>query len=260
MLAQAAARMPPDGAAQATLYFLTGLASQQARPPDVDAAIESYTKALARRPDLKAAHHNRAVAYLKRQEQGDAALALADLTAYLGENAMDATALTNRGTAHLLLGGSGEARLALADLDRALELEPDLFEAVLNRGLARLRLDDPGWEADFRRGLAIRPGDPGALEMLCWAFAVTGRPEKALPECDGALAAGDGQAARHGRAIAYALSGQHEAAAADLEAYLADLQPPLLERESPRVRAWIDELAAGRNPFGSAVLDELRQE
>ncbi len=260
LLAQAASYPVEDVAARVTLYFLTGLAAQQGQPPDLDAAIEAYGEALALQPDLAAAYHNRAVACLKRQAAGDAALALADLTRYLAAYPDAAEALTNRGTAHLLLGGSIHAEQALIDLNRALELTPDSVEALLNRGLARLRTDEVGWEDDFKRVLALRPGHPGALESLCWAYAVQGRPEDALPWCEQALSTADSGPARHGRAIAYALTEEYVLAVEDLEAYLAALKPPLLEREENRVREWLSELRAGRNPFDAGVLKPLRQE
>lgn len=169
-------------------------------------------------------------------------------------------ALTNRGTAHLLLGGNDHVREALIDLNRALELAPDSVEALLNRGLARLRTDEVGWEDDFRRVLALRAGHPGALESLCWAYAVQRRPEEALPWCEQALSAADSGPARHGRAIAYALTNEYVLAAEDLETYLATLKPPLLEKEDGRVREWLDELHGGRNPFDARVLAMLRQE
>jgi len=260
LLAQAASHPVQDPDGQITLYFLTGLAAQQGQPPDLDAAIRAYGEALALRPDLVAAYHNRAVACLKRQAAGDAGLALADLTRYLAAYPDAAEALTNRGTAHLLLGGNDHARQALIDLNRALKLMPDSVEALLNRGLARLRTDELGWEDDFERVLVLKPGHPGALESLCWAHAVQGRPEDALPWCEQALSAADSGPARHGRAIAYALTEEYVLAAEDLEAYLAALKPPLLEKEVGRVREWISELRAGRNPFDTGVLNRLRRE
>ena len=260
LLAQAASHPVEDDAARVTLYFLTGLAAQQKEPPDLDAAIGAYGGALALRPDLVAASHNRAVACLKRQGAGDVDLALADLTRYLVAYPDAAEALTNRGTAHLLLGGNDHARQALIDLNRALKLMPDSVEALLNRGLARLRTDELGWEDDFERVLVLKPGHPGALESLCWAHAVQGRPEDALPWCEQALSAADSGPARHGRAIAYALTEEYVLAAEDLEAYLAALKPPLLEKEVGRVREWISELRAGRNPFDDGVLNRLRRE
>lgn len=260
LLAQAASHGVQDAAGKITLYFLTGLAAQQGQPPDLDAAIEAYGEALALRPDLVAAYHNRAVACLKRQAAGDVELALADLTRYLAAYPDAAEALTNRGTAHLLLGGNDHARQALIDLNRALEFTPDSVEALLNRGLARLRMDEVGWEDDFKRVLALRAGHPGALDSLCWAHAVQRRPEDALPWCGQALSAADSGPARHGRAIAYALMGEYVLAAEDLEAYLATLKPPLLEKEEVRVREWLGELRAGRSPFDAGVLNMLRQE
>ncbi len=260
LLAQAATRPPQDAAGLATLHFLTGLAAQQRQPPDLDMAITAYGDALALRPDLSAAYNNRAVACLKRQAPGDADLALADLTRYLADHPDAAEALTNRGAAHLLLGGNDHARLALVDLNRVLELTPDSVEALLNRGLARLRTKEAGWEADFERVLALRADHPGALESLCWAYAVQGQAEVALSWCDRALSVANSGPARHGRAIAYALSGQYALAAKDLETYLSALKPPLLAREEDRVREWLVELAAGRNPFDAAALNLLRQE
>lgn len=260
LLAQAATRPAQDAVGRVALHFLTGLAAQQAEPSDLDAAIKAYGDALALSPDLVAAQNNRAIACLKRQAAGDAELALADLTRYLAVHPDTVDVLTNRGAAHLLIGGSDHARLAIIDLNRALELKSDSPEALFNRGLARLRTDEAGWEADFKQILALRAGHPGAVASLCWAYAAQGQAQVALPWCEQALSAADSGPARHGRAIAYALAGQYDLAAADLEIYLAGLRSPLLEKEEGRVREWLAELRAGRNPFDAGVLERLRQE
>ncbi len=123
-----------------------------------------------------------------------------------------------------------------------------------------MQTDEAGWEADFKQVLVLQDGHPGALVSLCWAYAVQGQAEVALPWCEQALSASDSGPARHGRAIAYAAAGQYGLAAADLETYLAALRSPLLEKEEGRVREWITELRAGRNPFDASVLNMLRQE
>ena len=261
LLAQAATRPLQDVAGQATLHFLTGLAAQQKQPPDLDAAIAAYGDALALRPDLVAAYNNRAVACLNRQAAGDADLALTDLTRYLADYPDAAEALTNRGTAQLLLGGNDHARLALIDLNRALELTPDSVEALLNRGLARLRTNEVGWEADFKRVLAAA----GPITLGRWSRCVGPMPsrDRLKTRCPGASKRSQPRTAgRHVTVVRlpYALSGQYALAVEDLETYLAALKQSLLEKEEGRVREWLSNLRAGRNPFDAGVLDMLRQE
>ena len=99
---------------------------------------------------------------------------------------------------------------------------------------------------------------PTMWRMACWDGALAGQASAVLAVCDRAVdrtPADDAgyDSARRSRAIARALSGNLEGAAADLEATGASA-----DDESSAGR-WIAALRQGRNPFTPAVLETMRR-
>jgi tetratricopeptide (TPR) repeat protein len=226
-LNQAVARPPDDASALATAHFLLGYAYQMEPAADLLRAVRAYGDALAVRPDLISAYNNRAAAYLA-------------------------------------IGGAENAARAIDDLDRAIEMQPGQVAAYFNRGIAYIRLDNrQGWESNLAETLALQPDHVGALNALCWAYALEDEPATALSYCDRAVALDPEGPARDSRAIVYAQSGRYAEAAAEFGAYLAALQardPAEYQRGEPRYREWLGALAADRNPFDPATLARLREE
>ncbi len=274
IVTQALSRPPADSAAQARLHFLLGYVAQRGHPSDLDGAIESYSQALALRPELISAHNNRGVAYLQRGGPGDAARAVEDLTPVIEATPGDAVAYSNRGAAYLNLATPGnnapgldvEEALthAIADLDRAVELDPEAPQAYFNRGLAYIRRGERlRWQADLERVLALNADHAGALNALCWGYALDREPELALPYCERAVALDPEGPSRDSRGIVYAELGRTQEAIADFEVYLASLRSRAendYKKYGPRREAWLDALRAGENPFGRTTLEQLRGE
>ncbi|MFQ5515806.1 MAG: sulfatase-like hydrolase/transferase [Myxococcota bacterium] len=105
---------------------------------------------------------------------------------------LPAEALANWGTALHHLGKHEEA---IARYEEALELDPENFTAMNNLGLLLVR--DPS-ERARKRGIRLlegalkkRPGSPGTLHNLGWAYLETGRTQEAYALLQRALAATD---------------------------------------------------------------------
>jgi Tfp pilus assembly protein PilF len=113
----------------------------------LDAAVESYRKALSIKPDYAEAHNNLGNTL---QEQGKLDAAVESYRKALSIKPDYAEALSNRGTTLQELRHHAEA---IAMYRRALALKPDYPDALYNESLAHLCLGDfqAGWEQyEFR--------------------------------------------------------------------------------------------------------------
>jgi tetratricopeptide (TPR) repeat protein len=227
LLSQAAARPPADPVALAGIYHLLAFTYERGADADIAAAVDYYTRAIDLNPTMVSAFNNRGAGYLR-------------------------------------LGGEENVRRAIADLDRVIEQAPELVEPHLNRGLAYIRLGQTAaWQRDLEAALTLKPDHTGAHNALCWAHALSEQPEAALVYCDRALELDPEGPALDSRAIAYARLGRYPEAQADFEAYLAALErdrPDVFTALETRYRGWLDALAAGRNPFDAALIEQLRVE
>jgi len=220
------------------------------------------------------AYSNRGLAYLGRDQAGDAALAAGDLTRVIEADPKNAAAHNNRGTAYLSLAKAGTTPTdpqpgealdrAIADFDRATTLAPGAPEAYFNRALAYIRRGETArWLQDLDRVLVLDPDHLGAHNALCWAYALDAQPEQALPFCESAVALDPNGPARDSRGIVYAQMGRYGEAIVDFEAYLVSLREQgeaRYQQYGPRREAWLIALRAGRNPFDSTTLEQLWQE
>jgi len=155
------------------------------------------------------------------------------------------------------------------------------LEALCHVAAGQLLRDEhriPEAVAAYEVALELSPemGIP-ALQFgaLCWRGSIWGFAEAVMDVCNRAvMTEPDHPDLRRRRALAQALTGNIEAAVADLDAYLTWLseEPPLATWEASfdglaarsvetlrtQVTGWRDTLQAGRNPFTSEVLRELR--
>lgn len=230
---------------------------------DLARAIADLDAALDLRPNYAAAYVNRSGAYLARAERGDIERAFDDIEKALEIDAELASARVGLGNAYINRGLPGDMDWALAEFSRAIELSPKYARAYFNRGLVHSALQNLGSSlSDLRRAQRLKPANPIFSSALCWQMTAIGDPESALRFCDIADALDPSGIALDSRGFAHALMGELDRAAADFEAFLewASASP----KESchayyePSRSAWVESLRAGRNPFDSMNLMELR--
>lgn len=107
---------------------------------EYEAAVNNYTRAIARDPQYAQPYYNRGILYYR--ELGEHGQAVQDLTHAIKLKPQWAQAYLNRGLAHKM---RGELEQAAADLGRYLEMGQDEFwlEAV-HRQLAELAATEEG--------------------------------------------------------------------------------------------------------------------
>ena len=179
-LARALNRQSIDRTTLAGLRFQLGRAYLGGKYADPDEAVWLFTQVLAVQPRSVATLNNRALAYLDRGRDGDAALALDDLTRAVGLVPRRAEIYLNRAVAHLEHGGETYLGRALADLERAIEIDPDYASAYVNRaGVYLQRGDDGDLEQafdDIEKALSIDPEQEVAYVNLGNAYLQRGDP------------------------------------------------------------------------------------
>ena len=259
-LAQAAT-INPDHAA--TYVNLAAAHVERGTDADLDRAIAELTEALEIQPGYPSAYVNRAGAYVARDNPGDLDRAFEDLNEALDGDPDLAPAHVARGNAHLARRGEGDLARALEDYSRAIELDPNSSTAYFNRGLVYSEMEDlTASLSDLRRAQTLSPNNVVFNRVLCWQMAVSGIPQDSLPVCERAVAHDPTSQSREARGVAYALTGRPEKAIADLEAFLAwvDASPKdscrdlyMQSREN-----WTEDLRSGNDPFDPATLVELR--
>ena len=148
-----------------------------------DAAIESYTLAIAQRPDFLEAFRNRSAAFF---DLGQHEKALADLDRALTLNPGQADVMNMRGKPLHLLGRFADAAESFAS---AIALKPDYAEAYRNRALSLYELDriEEALES-LDKAIALNPQDPICFHNLGKALQAMKRPQEAFAAYDKAIA------------------------------------------------------------------------
>ena len=96
---------------------------------------------------------------------------------------------------------------------------------------------------------------------LCWSGSLWGYAAEVLDACERTVELEqDNGAKRDSRGLARALTGNYAGAIEDFQFYIEWGQDKRPKERLDKRRAWIRELEAGRNPFDSATLEELRNE
>ena len=230
---------------------------------DPDRAIANLDSALEIEPDYALAYVNRSAAYIARGGAGDLERAFEDIGEALEIQPELASAHAGLGNAYLNRSQPGDLELALVAFSRAIELDPEYARARFNRGLAHSALENLGSSlSDLRRAQDLKPTDATFSATVCWQMAITGDPENALRYCDFAVAHDSSGRAFDSRGFVYALLGEYDKAVADFERFLewAESSPKdtCADYYRPSRSDWIEKLNAGRNPFASHTLSELR--
>ena len=159
---------------------------------------------------------------MERGRNGDADLAIHDLTQAVSINPRDSGAYVNRAVAHMERNRPADLNIARNELTHAIELEPDSPIAYFNRGLVYSVLEN--WDRstnDLLRAHELRPDDPKFNDTLCWQLGLQRQPEKALPYCKLALATEPDGPARDSRGLVYAVMGRYQEAIEDFTVFLA---------------------------------------
>ena len=189
-LAQALTREPIDAGTLAGLRFRLGRAYLGGEYADLDEAVWLFTQVLAVQPRSVDTLNNRALAYLDRGRDGDAALAINDLSRAVSFDPLRAGAYLNRAVAYLENESDVHLERAIADLQQAIEIDPSYAGAYVNRANAYLQRGDGGdierafddietalsldsglAAAYVNRGNAyLQRGDPGDLDRAAEEF------------------------------------------------------------------------------------------
>lgn len=186
--------------------------------PTYAQAIEDFSAALERVPDLDQALVGRAIAYLNSKQSERA---IPDYTRLLSKHPNEVQLLIGRGDAFNNLKRYGEG---VADFDRALALQPDNEEAINDRAWALAR---QGRFADaikgYDRALSVSAKMRDIiLSNRCDTKSRAGDLAGAVADCEAALALKPGEPwHRVGRGIAYFRGGKFDKAIADYDAALA---------------------------------------
>ncbi|MCB9422794.1 MAG: tetratricopeptide repeat protein [Ardenticatenaceae bacterium] len=162
---------------------------------------------------------------------------------------------------------AGDYETAVAHYTDILALNPPSilqYAVIVARADAYDNLGD--YEAaivDYETAVATQNDDPAILNNLCWDYAITEQPELALPYCYQSIALEPAPSSMDSRGVAYGLLGNYEAAIADFEFVVADLE----NSSSPELAAireqradWIVQMQNGQNPFTPTIMAELRGE
>jgi tetratricopeptide (TPR) repeat protein len=265
--AQALAQGPGDAKTVATLTFYLAALDAAATPPDLERAIEGYSKVIEMHPEWHNARYNRGLAYLTRYwmtaESANLDRAIDDFTWTLGVQSRYAEAYVNRGVAYSARNGDDDIEAAIDDFSAAIQYNPQAYLAYYNRGLAYIRLDQQElWLADLGEALTIAPTYWAAHHALCWGYALDEMPEEALPHCDEAVSHDASGSTREARGLALAELGRLDEARKDLEQYVAwlDTQPAAWSELNSRqvYEHLLEGLRAGENRVTPALLDQLR--
>lgn len=148
----------------------------------IDAAIESFDRALSINPDFSEAHYNRANAL---KEKGELAAAIESFRDAIRLRPVFAEAHNNLG---ITLQECGDLAAAIESFNQAIAIAPDFAEAHNNLGNAAMETGDLAAAIEgFNRALQIEPDFAEAHNNLGNALKEKGKFELAIESFDRAL-------------------------------------------------------------------------
>ncbi len=173
---------PSFTATTAQDFYDQGL--RQVKNKDFEAAIQSFTEAIRRKPNFAEAYYQRALASYQPDERGEYEgkyeQAIADLTQVIKLQPKNSEAYYQRGYIQMNSGGNTQA--VKRDFDQAIRLNPRNTEAYDQR--AELRQNDlndkRGAIADYTQILHIKPNDAFAYLNRAEAKADLGDKQGAI--------------------------------------------------------------------------------
>jgi len=116
---------------------------------------------------------------------------------------------------------------------------------------------------DLLFGIELDENDSTIYNQVCWNYGLIDKPELALPYCEKAVAMDPDTHYLDSRGLVYALLGNYDAAIADFQIVVDELEgstdPGLKSLYSSRMD-WLEVLESGENPITPEVLAELRGE
>jgi tetratricopeptide (TPR) repeat protein len=201
---------PASATTTAEAFFAHGV--EHYERSEWDEAIDSFTRALALRPEWAEAYAGRGLTYYRK---GEHAPAIADYDHAIALQPAAARLYNSRG---LLYYQNGELKQAIADFTQAIDLQSNFAEAYYNRG--RVAFDSGDSEhaiTDYTRALDLKPEWSAAYLGRGVAYAVSGETERAIADYTQALSlAPDNATAYCNRGFAHQKLDRREDALADL--------------------------------------------
>jgi tetratricopeptide (TPR) repeat protein len=122
---------------------------------------------------------------------------------------------------------------------------------------------------DLIKAVEVNSEDPSYLNLICWYYAITERPELALPYCEKAVQLDPSPNNLDSRGVVYALlineypesdDEYRQAAIEDFKGFVSDLDIGTTQEMHAERQAWIEALEAGENPITAETLAKLREE
>jgi tetratricopeptide (TPR) repeat protein len=210
-------------------------------------AIRDYDRALKLNPDDAHAWYLRGYAYSRKDKHKKAIKDFSQAIVLMPEFM---SAYNSRGRSYIILGDCDKA---IADLNTTIELKPDHALAYADRAECH---DVQGREqealADYLTGLALTPENPDMQNFVCWAKALAGDGEAALPHCNQAIEMKPEVAEFYdSRALAWYRLGEYDKALADEQ---RSMSQPSWENHALRAAIYFQtgDLKAAKNDYKKA--------
>ncbi|MCM1262721.1 MAG: tetratricopeptide repeat protein [Butyrivibrio sp.] len=176
-------------------------------------AFFDYTKAIELKPDYEDAYYNRGNTYA---DMGENEKALSDYTKAIELKPDDDDAYNNRGATY---ADMGENEKAISDYTKAIELKPDHEKAYYNRGVTYADMgENEKALSDYTKAIELKPDYEDAYYNRGVTYAGMGENEKALSDYTKVIELNsEDKNAYILRAKVYRLMGEIEKAVADEE-------------------------------------------
>ena len=169
---------PEDPAALADIRYLLGIAYLDGERFDYDESIAWFSLVLEVKLRSVEALNGRAIAYMRRDREGDIQLARTDLFRAESISPDHAETHVNRGRAHMLHAGIGDLNQSISSFSRAIELVPDNGIVYVDRARAYISRGETSdftlARTDLNRALELEPSLSDAFVTAGLLFVARG--------------------------------------------------------------------------------------